>query len=388
MRWLLPWLAAGGLAAATAEEVVAAVEAGLDPEAAAEPGSPLRAAALAAALGGSGLVGEQALALQLAVGEAWLDARDPVRSASAALVVCRDGACTTALRERAGLLLVAAWQLEAQAEAGPIRDLGEELARLGGFEPRLLARAEGAQAERLIRLRDAAALGHLDRALALLAPGLVEERVPFYALRITAMEELGQDAAAVQAWLLGRQDDPAARQVMEAALTGSQRMLGRPAPAIAGRRLDRPGDGPDPAAWRGSPVLVQFLASWCEPCASLAPVVAEAARRYGGRLMMVGVSLDSAATLPRLPGFLAQHGIAWPVYGDGQGWDSENDDAWQVDGLPALVLLAPDGTVAATDLVGRGGDDCAARIEAALAPFLGPAPVSATAPRPQPEEMP
>ena len=51
------------------------------------------------------------------------------------------------------------------------------------------------------------------------------------------------------------------------------------------------------------PVLVDFYATWCGPCKSLAPIVDELAREYAGRAKMVKVDIDQA------PGVASSHGI-------------------------------------------------------------------------------
>ncbi|MEQ8858479.1 MAG: thioredoxin [Pseudomonadales bacterium] len=45
------------------------------------------------------------------------------------------------------------------------------------------------------------------------------------------------------------------------------------------------------------PVLVDFYADWCAPCKAIAPVVADLARRYHGRLDVRKVDVDQSPSL-------------------------------------------------------------------------------------------
>lgn len=383
-------LAAPALAAASAAEIVAAAEASLTDVQRQDPAAAARAEAIAAALEAVGdLPAAERLAVQVALAEAWLDGSQPERCLALATAVQADAASTPALRERAALARSAAARalLRAEDEQAAAAALAA-LAAAGDAGPRAAAHREVVGAEMALRLdaerkpRDgAAALAALDRALALLAEAPPAERVPVYLLRLTAMERGGAKPEEVLAWIEARKPDPAAAEVLPQAATANDRMVGQPAPALKAPRLDRAGEVFDLASLRGRAVLVDFFASWCKPCAFVAPAVADFAAAHP-ELAIVGVSLDNPQTIGDLPAFLAAHRITWPVIGEQLGWDGELDDAWRVDGIPALILVAPDGTIAATGLVGGTVDETTANLERALQALSGPPPAQPRAPAP------
>ena len=51
------------------------------------------------------------------------------------------------------------------------------------------------------------------------------------------------------------------------------------------------------------PVLVDFYATWCGPCKSLAPIVEELATEYAGRAKIAKLDIDEA------PGVASSHGV-------------------------------------------------------------------------------
>jgi thiol-disulfide isomerase/thioredoxin len=220
------------------------------------------------------------------------------------------------------------------------------------------ARAATAEAQRIQALDTSpqgalAALPVYDQALAILKDQPPAQRVPVYTLRIAAMERGGIPATAIREWMLARSSDTAAIQALETALTAGQKQVGTRAPALKLPRIDGSAGLVDIAAFAGKPVLVDFFATWCKPCQGAAAAIANAAKRYADRgLVTIGVSLDTKDSVRDLPAWLARYGIAYPVVGEKAGWDGETDDAWHVDAIPCLILIGPDGTVVANDLIG------------------------------------
>ncbi len=94
------------------------------------------------------------------------------------------------------------------------------------------------------------------------------------------------------------------------------------------------------ADMKGSPVLLDFWATWCGPCSLQSPIVDRIARRYEEKgLHVVGINViddDHAAA--------AAHGksFAYPIVIDETGLTQK---AYGVDRLPTLVLIDKEGRV-------------------------------------------
>jgi len=88
----------------------------------------------------------------------------------------------------------------------------------------------------------------------------------------------------------------------------------------------------------GKPVVVNFWASWCAPCADEAPVLEEAARRNGNAFTFVGVNvqdIDSDAQV-----FLRKYGVTYP---NGSGNAGPISVQYGMRGVPETYFIAPDG---------------------------------------------
>jgi cytochrome c biogenesis protein CcmG/thiol:disulfide interchange protein DsbE len=90
-------------------------------------------------------------------------------------------------------------------------------------------------------------------------------------------------------------------------------LIGKLAPALAGTTLD--GQPFDLASLRGSPVIVNFWASWCGPCRDEFPILAAAEKRHAGAgLRVVGVLFKDDAAPART--FVAEEKADWPTVAD------------------------------------------------------------------------
>ncbi|MBQ7163221.1 MAG: AhpC/TSA family protein [Bacteroidales bacterium] len=100
---------------------------------------------------------------------------------------------------------------------------------------------------------------------------------------------------------------------------------------------------------KGKYILVDFWASWCGPCRREIPVIAEAYQRFHGKKFdVLGVavwdkreaSLQAAKEL----------GIVWNQIVDAQHIPTE---IYGIEGIPHIILFAPDGTIVERDLRGQ-----------------------------------
>lgn len=91
------------------------------------------------------------------------------------------------------------------------------------------------------------------------------------------------------------------------------------------------------ADFAGRVVLVDFWATWCEPCKQQIPVLNQFHRRHP-EVTVLGVSVDAGGREAVAP-FAAEHGIEYPVL---LGSESLARD-FGVPGFPALVVVDADG---------------------------------------------
>lgn len=104
--------------------------------------------------------------------------------------------------------------------------------------------------------------------------------------------------------------------------------------------------------FRGKYVLLDFWASWCPPCRRENPNVVKAFNEYKDKnFTIIGISLDKDKS--KWLKAIADDNLTWTHLSDLKYWDSEIPALYGVRGIPANVLLDPDGVIVAKNITGE-----------------------------------
>jgi peroxiredoxin len=88
-------------------------------------------------------------------------------------------------------------------------------------------------------------------------------------------------------------------------------------------------------------VIVNFWATWCEPCTLEMPTLEALWREYRERgLLVLAVSVDRGAPRPLIEPYVTRLGLSFPILLDA---DQAASRAWRVHGLPATFVVRPGG---------------------------------------------
>jgi len=114
--------------------------------------------------------------------------------------------------------------------------------------------------------------------------------------------------------------------------------IGYPAPDFALTTLS--GEEFKLSALRGTPVVLNFWATWCPPCRAELPELRTASERYAGQVAIVGVNqAETAATVAKSAPDL---GLTFPIPLDQAGAVSR---VYGVRSLPTTFFIDRDGVV-------------------------------------------
>lgn len=127
--------------------------------------------------------------------------------------------------------------------------------------------------------------------------------------------------------------------------TVSDPLVDRPAPNFS-LSLLRPQAGENAlslASLKGHPVVLNFWASWCEPCKEEAPLLEKTWKQMQGQekdVALVGIDFEEAKSDGI--GFLQSYAITYPAVSDANGTVASK---YNVTGLPQTIFINRNGEV-------------------------------------------
>ena len=137
--------------------------------------------------------------------------------------------------------------------------------------------------------------------------------------------------------------------------------VGAQAPAFSLTRLDG-GGSVSLAQFRGHPVVLNFWASWCNPCKAEAAVLERDWLRYRSRgVVFVGIDYHDLASDART--FVGAHNLTFAMLEDGSG---DVTGRYGISQVPETYVVDSSGKIVAHLAGPVTGSDFGAKFEAAL----------------------
>lgn len=162
-------------------------------------------------------------------------------------------------------------------------------------------------------------------------------------LQLAIAQEYGGEEAEAKKWY-GRVvgEFPSSPQAKKAA--GARARLESVGKQISLEGKSPSGDVVRLAAFRGKVVLIQYWASWCEPCKSDMSALKDLLTKYGrSGFGIIGVNLDNS---PKdMAAYLADSPLPWPQIFEEGGLDSRPANELGILTLPTMILIDQEGKV-------------------------------------------
>jgi thiol-disulfide isomerase/thioredoxin len=179
------------------------------------------------------------------------------------------------------------------------------------------------------------------------------EKFPDFSRGNQLLYQIGQNAVAAEQYdtakealqfIADREGDSQMGKIIAAKIHLLE-TIGKP-PEIAGSTLE--GTEIDLASLKGRVVLVDFWATWCEPCVTELPNLKAVYEKYHEQgFDVLAISLDTRKS--DLVGFVEQNKLPWPqIFFDENGkreWDNPLGQKYGIDGIPATLLVDRDGNL-------------------------------------------
>jgi cytochrome c biogenesis protein CcmG/thiol:disulfide interchange protein DsbE len=117
--------------------------------------------------------------------------------------------------------------------------------------------------------------------------------------------------------------------------------IGQPAPEI--ELISFEGDTYRLSEYRGSVVVINFWASWCESCKPEAKDLEDAYQFYKSRGDVLFLGVDYVDTEPEALAYIDEFGITYP---NGPDLRTEISQAYRIRGVPETFVIDQEGVIA------------------------------------------
>jgi thiol-disulfide isomerase/thioredoxin len=125
------------------------------------------------------------------------------------------------------------------------------------------------------------------------------------------------------------------------------RFVGKPAPDFELQVIGSKGKTLKLSDLKGKAVVINFWATWCEPCKVEMPWLVELQKQYGPQgLQIIGVAMDDSEKKV-ISSFARKMGVNYPVL---QGTEKVADLYGGLEGLPSLFFVDRSGKIVEQEL--------------------------------------
>jgi thiol-disulfide isomerase/thioredoxin len=125
--------------------------------------------------------------------------------------------------------------------------------------------------------------------------------------------------------------------------------------------------------FKGKPVLLNFWATWCVPCAAEMPMLSEMQEKYQGKVLFIAASIDDEDAKTDIASFVKKHkGDALTVMTGATLDNLEDFGVAQV--MPGTVFIDAEGNIVDRVSGALKRDDLDNRLEKLAAGTLTPSP--------------
>ncbi len=96
--------------------------------------------------------------------------------------------------------------------------------------------------------------------------------------------------------------------------------------------------------YRGKIIVLNFWATWCQPCQEEMPMLVQEEARYRDRgVVVIGVSLDKPGDENKVRTFITKYGVGFPIW---LGGSADDLDRWKMGpAVPATAFIDADGKI-------------------------------------------